>query len=421
MTGSSTPTENPKRPLAGVRVLDMAHVLAGPSCSWLLGMMGADIIKVEKPHDGDLLRGVDSDPQRRAARMGHGFQSVNAGKRSIAVDFKSPEGRKVVLSLADRADVLVQSFRAGALDDIGLGADDLMERNPRLVYCAISGFGQDGPRRGVRAFDHVIQAASGIMALTGEPEGGPQKVGTPVSDTSTGLMAAFAVMAALYERQRTGKGRFVDVSMLHTMFTLMVPQVVQSLLEDTPPPRIGNSAFTMSPTADCFRCQDADILIGANTDEQFRKLMGAVGLDRLIDDPRFADFESRQENKRALRTELEIVLARESAQSWEDVFSAAAVPASVVRDLHEALHHTQFVEDPVTTDMDVPASGQVPLPNLPFKIDRLRPAPAAPPPLVGQHTRDILAEIGYASSAVDTLVAQGIVSAPTDDSARARS
>ena len=168
-------------PLAGLRVLDMAHVLAGPSCGWMLAMLGAEVVKVERPGSGDLLRIVDEDPARRSAGMGLGYQSVNAGKRSLAVDFKTAAGREIVLALADRADVLVQSFRAGALDALGLGPDDVVARNPRLVYCAISGFGQDGPRKGVRAFDHVIQAASGIMALTGEPDGGPQKVGTPVS------------------------------------------------------------------------------------------------------------------------------------------------------------------------------------------------------------------------------------------------
>lgn len=411
MTGArELQTDNQQRPLAGVRVLDMAHVLAGPSCSWLLGLMGADIIKVERPDDGDLLRGIDTDPQRRAERMGYGYQSVNACKRSIAVDFKAPEGRDVVLALADKADVLVQSFRAGALDNIGLGADALMQRNPRLVYCAISGFGQDGPRRGVRAFDHVIQAASGIMALTGEPDGGPQKVGTPISDTSTGLMAAFAIMSALYERQQTGKGRFVDVSMLHTMFTLMVPQMVESLVEDAPPPRIGNSAFTRSPTADCFRCRDGDILIGANTDEQFAKLMAVVGLDDLVDDPRFAEFTTRQKNRVALRVEIEAALASRSAQDWEEAFGSAGVPASVVRNLHEALKHTQFTEDPVVTSMEVPASGSMQLPNLPFKVDRHRFSPTQPPPMVGQQSREILMELGYGTEDIDILIAQRIVS-----------
>ena len=415
MTTEENTADDLERPLAGVRVLDMAHVLAGPSCSWLLGMMGADVIKVERPHEGDLLRGIDTDLQRRDARMGQGYQSVNAGKRSIGVDFKSPEGRDIVLALADRSDVLVQSFRAGALDDIGLGADDLMTRNPGLVYCAISGFGQDGPRRGVRAFDHVVQAASGIMALTGEPAGSPQKVGTPVSDTSTGLMAAFAIMAALYERQQTGKGRFVDVSMLHTMFTLMVPQVVQSLLTDEPPPRLGNGAFTRSPTADCFRCKDADILIGANTDEQFEKLMMAVGLGHCVNDPRFASSETRRKHADVLRREIEAVLSSQSAQAWEDVLGDAGVPASVVRDLHQALHHTQFDGDPVVTSMDVPKVGRMPLPNLPFKIDHARLRPEAPPPLVGQQTRDILAEVGYAPDAVASLLARNIVSSPRDE------
>lgn len=388
----------------------MAHVLAGPSCGWLLGLLGADVIKVEKPHDGDLLRKIDEDTDRATARMGQGFQSVNAGKRSLAVDFKTREGREIVLALVDRSDVLVQSFRAGALDEIGLGPDDLMRRNPRLVYCAISGFGQDGPRAGVRAFDHVVQATCGIMALTGEPEGPPQKVGTPVSDTSTGIMAAFAILSALYERAQTGRGRFVDVSMLHTMFTLMAPQVVQTLVSGEAPPRIGNSAFTMSPTSNCFRCQDADILIGANTDAQFENLMRAVGLDALIDDPRFADIELRKQNKATLRDLLESALKERSAEEWEASLEAAGVPASVVRTLDEALDHPQFTEDPVASWMDSPATGDMPLPNLPFKIDRIRPAPTSPPPRVGDSTRMILSELGYSATEIDAMRDAGVVS-----------
>jgi len=195
---------------------------------------------------------------------------------------------------------------------------------------------------------------------------------------------------------------------------------VQSLLEDAPPPRIGNSAVTGSPTADCFRCQDADMLLGANSVDQFGKLMVAVGLNHLVDDRRFADLESRQKNKGTLRTALETVLAGMSAQTCEDSLSAAGVPASVVRDLHEALHHTQFAEDPVTSRMDVPGFGQIPLPNLPFKIDRERLAPLCPPPRVGQQTRDILAEIGYAPNAIDALMGQHIVSVSYADASKDR-
>ena len=399
-------------PLAGLRVLDMAHVLAGPSCGWMLAMLGAEVVKVERPGSGDLLRIVDEDPARRSAGMGLGYQSVNAGKRSLAVDFKTAAGREIVLALADRADVLVQSFRAGALDALGLGPDDVVARNPRLVYCAISGFGQDGPRKGVRAFDHVIQAASGIMALTGEPDGGPQKVGTPVSDTSTGVMAAFAILAALHERQRTGRGRFLDVSMLHTMFALMAPQVVQTVLADAPPVRVGNSAFTGSPTADCFRCGDADILIGANTEAQFAGLMEALGLGNPVGDPRFADLESRKRNKFVLRGEIETVLATQTADHWERALSAAGIPTSVVRNLHVALQHPQFAADPPTTWIVSPAAGRTPLPNLPFKVDSRRPPPPSPPPLVGADSRAILTELGYTAAAIDALIAEGAVGEP---------
>ena len=399
-------------PLAGLRVLDMAHVLAGPSCGWMLALLGADVVKVERPQGGDLMRAIDDDPARRAAGMGLAYQSVNAGKRSLAVDFKSAAGREIVLALADRADVLVQSFRAGALDALGLGPDDLMARNERLVYCAISGFGQDGPRRGVRAFDHVIQAASGIAALTGEPEGGPQKVGTPVSDTSTGIMAAFAILAALHERQRTGRGRFLDVSMLHTMFALMAPQVVQSLVADAPPPRIGNSAFTGSPTADCFRCRDADILIGANTQAQYVRLMQALGLSDVAAEARFADPESRKRHRAALRARIESALAAQPADDWERQLCAAGVPASVVRNLHEALHHPQFADDPAVSWPAPAEGGGVPLPNLPFRLDRRRPAPSGPPPLAGADSRAILRELGYTAAAIDALVAEGAVGEP---------
>jgi len=391
----------------------MAHVLAGPSCAWILAMLGADVIKVERPHEGDLLRAIDTDPERQAARMGQGYQSVNAGKRSLAIDFKSDAGRDIVLALVDRSDVLVQSFRAGALDALGLGPEALLARNPRLVYCAISGFGQDGPRRGVRAFDHVIQAASGIMALTGEPDGGPQKVGTPVSDTSTGVMAAFAVMAALYEREQTGKGRFLDVSMLHTMFALMAPQVVQSLESGAPPPRLGNGAFTQSPTANCFRCADADILIGANTDEQYAKLMTALDLPDLIQDPRFAAMADRQQNREALRTEIETALARAPAQHWEERLEKAGVPASQVCDLHQALHHEQFATDPVATPVSAEGAPGLALPNLPFKLDGQRPTSPSPPPRVGGETRAILAELGYAGETIEAFFQDGVVSEPT--------
>ncbi|MCY4395967.1 MAG: CoA transferase [Rhodospirillaceae bacterium] len=418
-SGPSGPSDRDReeacpQPLAGLKVLDMAHVLAGPSCGWMLAMLGAEVIKVEPTGEGDLLRVVDEDPARRAVGMGLGYQSVNAGKRSLAVDFKTAVGREIVLGLADRADVLVQSFRAGALDALGLGPDKVTARNPRLVYCAISGFGQDGPRRGVRAFDHVIQAASGIMALTGAPDGGPQKVGTPVSDTSTGVMAAFAILAALHERQRTGRGRFLDVSMLHTMFALMAPQVVQTVLADAPPVRVGNSAFTGSPTADCFRCADADILIGANTEAQFAGLMKALGRGDLAGDSRFDAPEARKRNRSALRGEIESALATQTADHWERVLAAAGIPASVVRTLHEALQHPQFAADPATTWMESPGGGPAPLPNLPFRLDRQRPAPPAPPPSVGADSRAILAELGYTAAAIDALIAEKIVGEPAE-------
>lgn len=402
------------QPLANIKVLDLAHVLAGPYCSGLLGLMGADVIKVEQPGRGDLMRSIGHDPALNDRKMGAGFLSVNAGKRCIAVDFKSAAGAEVIRRLAAESDVVVESFRAGALDALGLGHENLLALNPRLVYCAISGFGQDGPMRGVRAYDHVMQAISGLMSLTGEPEGPPQKVGIPITDNATGLCAVFAIASALYAREHTGRGAFIDVSMLESTYSLMASHVAETLMTGVSPARVGNSAFTRSPSSDCFQTADGNLLIGANTEAMCASLLQELELSHLLEDERFAERDARIANRDAFRAELEHVLKTRSASEWEAGLRAAGLPCSVVRDLADSL----LLEQNEARDIARRQSLDDELDSLsilgaPFKIDGERAHARSAPRALGADTAEVLEGLGYSAKKIDEMLAGGIVEQST--------
>ncbi len=325
-------------PLKGIRVIDWTHVLAGPACAYYLGQLGADVIKVEKPGRGDAMRHRGgSDAKRAADGMSTAFMTQAAGKQSLAVDLETPNGRDVFEKLLQSADVLVENHRPSTLKRLGLTEQDTRAINPKLIHCAMTGYGRGNTMSEAPAYDVNIQAISGLMALTGTQDTGPIRTGAPIIDYATGLAGALGVMSALMSRQHTGEGRFVDVSMLETAFALMSSTVTDFSLTGTEPKPRGNAANSRSPSSGAFVCKEGHISLGVNEDAQFRGLAVALGKDDWLRDRRFATPASRDENRNALSDELAAVLLTETAQVWEDKLLSAGVPSARLRTLAEAL------------------------------------------------------------------------------------
>ena len=293
--------------LAGLRVLDLTNVLAGPFCCYQLAQLGAEVIKVETPGTGDLARQLGADPELNRRLMGASFLAQNAGKRSITLNLKHAKGREAFTRLLKTADVVVENFRPGVMERLGLGYDALKAIKPNLVYCAISGFGQDGPLRLNPAYDQIVQGLSGVMSVTGDAQSAPLRVGYPVADTMGGITAAYAITAALFRRERTGEGEFIDVSMLESTLVAMGWQVSNWLIAGVRPQPLGNENMTASPSG-TFRTGDGLLNIAANQQQQFETLCGLIGRKELASDPRFAGREDRKKHRAALSEEIEAAL-----------------------------------------------------------------------------------------------------------------
>jgi len=400
---------NATTPLEGVTVLDLTNVLAGPFACYQLACLGARVIKVESP-EGDLARRLGADPACAQAGMGISFLAANAGKESIEIDLKTPEGKAVLTRLAGSADALIENFRPGVMERLGLGHAALRERNPALVYCAISGFGQDGPLAQRPAYDQIIQGLSGVMSVTGDERSAPLRVGYPVCDTIGGLTAAFAVCAALLRARAGGGGAFVDVSMLDATLATMGWVVSNYLNAGVVPRPIGNDNFTAAPSG-TFRTASGLLNIAANEDRQFEALCRVVGAPDLASDSRFAEREARKRHRAELSACLEPLLASRSAAEWERVLEAAGVPSGQVLGLPEILAHPHVAAGGLlATFRDVPGTTrdvQVTLPG--FRIDGARPEPAMRPPTPSEHRDRILEEAGYDAAARRALYDSGAV------------
>ncbi|OBQ74090.1 CoA transferase [Mesorhizobium sp. WSM3873] len=380
--------------LSGIRVLDLTNVLAGPYCAYQLALLGADVIKVEAPPGGDLARQLGASPELNKAGMGASFLAQNAGKRSVVLDLKQEADRERFLNLVATADALVENFRPGVMDRLGLGHEKLKKVRPSLVYCAISGFGQTGPMRGNPAYDQIIQGLSGIMSITGTPETAPLRVGYPVADTLGGLVGAFAIAAALVRQKTSGEGAFLDVSMLECTLSALGWPVSNYLTAGVQPQAMGNENMTAAPSG-AFRTGEGLLNIAANKQEQFVILCGLIGRPELASDPRFAERETRKENRAALKPLIEDALAGAPAAVWEEKLNRAGVPAGRVLTIPQVLEERQVIERGMTTRFQEIPGMEKPLTVVRggFMVDGAAPVPAGPPPRLGAHMDDVFASL----------------------------
>lgn len=378
-------------PFTGLLVVDFTHVLAGPACSYYLGLLGANVIKVESAAKGDAIRHRGgTDHASATAGMSTSYLTQAAGKQSIALDLESTDGNPSGLgqfhTLLARADVLIENHVPETMRRLQLDEDSIAKRHPHLIHCAMTGYGRGGPQENTAAYDVNIQAACGLMEATGTSESGPIRAGAPVLDYGTALAASFAVSAALYERASSGKGTFIDVSMLETGLSLMSSSVTDYLKTGNAPKRRGNLANSRSPGAGSFPCKEGVLSLGVNEESHFTSLARALDREDWLSDERYAQRDARKEHASDLAAEIEAVLAGKTAREWEPVLQSAGVPSARLRSLPEALDSPQVVERGFVQKTD----DGLAVPTLPFRIggaSAYRPSSSAP--THGQHTTEI--------------------------------
>ncbi len=394
MTNQDTATG----PLAGLRILDLSRILAGPTCTQLFGDLGADVIKVERPGAGDdtrhwgppYVRDADGADTTESAY----YLCANRNKRSVTIDFSKPAGAALVCELLEHCDVLIENLRVGALAGYGLGYDDLRERFPGLVYCSISGFGQDGPYANRGGYDYMAQGIGGIMSLTGEPDGEPMKVAVGIADVVCGMYASSAILAALRHRDRTGEGQYIDLGLADTQVSWLINEGTNYLTSREVPRRRGNAHPNIVPYQ-LFQTADGYFILAAGNDGQYRRFCTFAGLDELADDPRFATNKLRVAHREELVPRIEAATRRHPTVHWVEGLAGVGVPCGPVNDLEQVFSDPQFLHRGMKISMDHPlaGSGQVDLIGNPVKLSQTPVSYRRAPPTLGQHTDEVLREV----------------------------
>ena len=407
--------------LSHIRVLDLSRVLAGPWCTQNLADLGAEVIKIEKPGSGDDTRAWGppflKDADGRDTGESAYFLSCNRGKKSLALDIAHPEGSRLVRELARHCDVVVENFKVGGLAKYGLDWDSLHAINPRLIYCSVTGFGQDGPYAGRAGYDFIVQGMGGLMSVTGAPDGapggGPQKVGVAVADLFTGMYATVAVLAALTLREKTGAGQHIDLALFDCQVAMLANQNMNFLVSGRPPQRLGNAHPNIVPYQ-AFASADGHLILAVGNDAQFRRFCELAGCAELAEDARFATNRARVEHREMLIPLLEPLLRRRSTREWVNALEAAGVPCGPINRLDAVFDDPQVRHRGLRIELPHPTAGSVPLVANPIRLSACPPEPVAPPPLLGQHTNEILRDwLGLDEQELARLRASNVIAIPT--------
>ena len=395
------------KPFTGVKVLDFTRVLAGPYGTYQLALLGADVIKVES-REGDDMRYGNRANEWEKRGLAAPWVSVNAGKRSITLDLKQPKAIEVIKRLVPKVDVVTENFRPGVMDKLGIGYDTLKALNPRLIYCAVSGFGQVGPERATAAFDGMIQAMSGLMSITGFPTNGPTRVGFAGADVMSGATSALGIAAALYQRTHTGKGQLVDVAMIDAVMGYLAQQFTEHLMTGRVHEQAQNLSVTRKPTGNLFKTKDGWMVLAVMTEPQFQRLMKVLGCEPVLADPRFADWPKRIDNNKALHEIVEAAMKTETSATWAGRFAKADVPAGRVLSIPETAKLDLMKHRTVLQTVET-EHGPIQVVGSGFRLEHGGGSVDRPPAKLGQHTDEVLGEAGYSAAEIAEMRKQAVV------------
>lgn len=397
-----------KKLMENVRVLDLTNVLSGPFATMHLALMGAEVIKIENPEEGDLARKLGNVPKLNEQMMGTSFLAQNANKKSVTLNLKNPEAKEIFKKLVKTADVVVENFRPGVMERLGLSYKVLNQINPKIIYCAISGFGQTGPDAFKPAYDQIVQGLSGIMAINGDERLNPLRCGFPVCDTVGGLNAAFAIMSALYYREKTGEAQFIDIALLDSIMPLMGWVAANLLIGGQQPQLLGNDNMTAAPSG-TFATKDGYINIAANKQEQWEEVTNELGVPELKTDPRFQARDARKKNRKALTPLLEAKLKEKTTDHWVEVLNAKGVPSGDIFSLEKALKAPQVTHRNAIQSVSEAGIGELKMFNLTAKFEKTPGGVETPPPRLSANTEEILSQIGYSKDQVKELKSKGVI------------